>query len=77
MSVAIPGQREISANSNANPLMLLACNVNTAIHTHRFHLLALRVRVQCGLGLLVFSVGIIHIQNVETVREPIAFNVGT
>ncbi len=26
------------ANSNANPLMLLVCSVNTPIHTHRFRL---------------------------------------
>ncbi len=39
------------ANSNANPLMLLACSVDTPIHINRSHLLALHVRVQCGLGL--------------------------
>ncbi len=27
---------------NANPLMLLVCSVDTPIHAHRFHLLALR-----------------------------------
>ena len=38
------------ANGNANSLMLLACSVDTPIHTHRFHLLALCVRAQCGLS---------------------------
>ncbi len=45
--------RDARANSNANPLMLLASSVNTPIHNSRFHLLALcvRVRVLCGLRL--------------------------
>ncbi len=38
-------------NLNANPLMLLACSVNTPVHTHRFHLLCLALRVLCGWGL--------------------------
>ncbi len=38
-------------NSNANPLMLLACSLDTLIHISTSDLLALRVRVQCGLGL--------------------------
>ncbi len=36
------------ANSNANPLMLHACSVDTLIHINRSHLLALRVCVLCG-----------------------------
>ncbi len=32
------------------PLMLLASSVNTTIH-NRFHFIASRLRVQCGLGL--------------------------
>ena len=40
-----------AANSNANPLMLFACSVDTPIHINRSHLLALRVRVLCELGL--------------------------
>ncbi len=43
----------VHANSNANPLMLLTCSVNIPIYTHRFHLLVLRVRVQCGFGLRI------------------------
>ena len=40
------------ANSNANnPLMLLACSVDTPIHIKKFHLLALCKRVQCGSAL--------------------------
>ncbi len=39
------------ANSNANPLMLLACSVDTPIHINRFHLLRFASRVLCGLGL--------------------------
>ncbi len=40
--------RRAHANSNANPLMLLACSVNTPIHAHRFHLLRVALRVLCG-----------------------------
>ena len=36
---------------DASTQMLLACSVNTPIHDSRFHLLALRLRVQWGLGL--------------------------
>ncbi len=39
---------DADANSNANPLMLLACTVNTPIHINRSHLLALRMLVLCG-----------------------------
>ena len=39
------------ANSNANPLMLLVCSVDTPIHINRFHLLCVAWRVLCGLGL--------------------------
>ena len=42
---------DADANSNANPLMLLACTVNTPIHINRSHLLALRMLVLCGWGL--------------------------
>ena len=42
------------ANSNANPLMLLACSVNTPIHAYRFHLLCVALRVLCGWGLNPF-----------------------
>ncbi len=38
-------------NSNANPLMLLACSVDTPIHINRSHLLCVASRVLCGLGL--------------------------
>ncbi len=34
----------MGANSNANPLMLLVCSVNTPIHAHRFHLLCVALR---------------------------------
>ncbi len=44
--------RRACANSNANPLMLLVCSVDIPIHIKRFHMLALRVRVQCALGLM-------------------------
>ncbi len=37
-------------NSNANPLMFLGYSVNTPIHTHRFHLLCVLLRVLCGWG---------------------------
>ena len=35
-----------------NPLMLLACNVDTPIHINRSHLLRVASRVLCGLGLM-------------------------
>ncbi len=40
--------QDARANSNTNPLMLLACSVNTPIHAHRFHLLCIALRVLCG-----------------------------
>ncbi len=43
------------ANPNANPLMLLACSVNTPIYAHRFHLLCVALRVLCGWGLSVLD----------------------
>ena len=36
-------------------LMLLASSVNTPICNNRFHLVSLRVRIQCGLGLGVLA----------------------
>ena len=35
-------------NSNADPLMLLTCGVNTPIHTRRFYLLCVALRVLCA-----------------------------
>ncbi len=37
------------ANSNTNPLTLLASSVDTPIHVNRFYLFALRLRIQCAL----------------------------
>ena len=42
--------RNAHKNSNANPLMLLVCSVNTPIDDNRSHLLLLRVRVVCEWG---------------------------
>ena len=33
---------------NANPLMLLACSVNTPIHVCRFHLHRIALRILCA-----------------------------
>ena len=49
--------QDACANSNANPLMLLACSVNTPIHAHRFHLLCVALRVLCELDLRTSGVG--------------------
>ncbi len=38
------------ARCNANPLMLLACGVNTLIHIRWFHLLCVALCVLCELG---------------------------
>ncbi len=42
-----PHWTRASANSNAYPLMFLACNVDTPIHINGSHLLALGVYLQC------------------------------
>ncbi len=39
------------ANSNANPLMLLGCSVDTPIHINRSHLLCVASCILCGLSL--------------------------